>query len=372
MSKSSIKKYLNQDVLTAARERIRHVISSFDDYVVSFSGGKDSLVTLELVDLIHKEMGKRGKVRVAFRDEEVIPEDVIDFVNEYRLSGRFDFRYYCIPLVSEKYILGKKYKYIQWDPDRKHIRPIPDYAITSDEILDQYTSDELMAKGLRGKVAIFTGVRASESLVRLASVKNKLIEPHIVNSGVGHIKLIRPLYDWEEDDIFKYIYENNLRYCQIYDKQMWNGESLRVSTPLHAESAKQLYKVKTRYPKFYDQMIDLFPDIELQARYFKQYDRDAIYKKYQYGWQGIIDYINDNISDEKNRKQALGLLNTCIKIRRNKIMKYPKSFGGYPMLYVFKAIVGGSYKRMLQPKPEASKKEIEYERHYRKSVDKKS
>lgn len=360
-----IKKYLDYDVLTAAKQRIREVISSFDDYVVSFSGGKDSLVTLELVDLIHKEMGKSGKVRVAFRDEEVIPEDVIDFVNEVRLSGRFDFYYYCIPLVSEKYILGKKYKYIQWDADRKHIRPIPDYAVVSDQVLDQYTSDEFITQGMRGKIAIFTGVRANESLVRLASVKNKKVEPHIVNSGTGHIKLVRPLYDWEEDDIFKYIYENKLKYCQIYDKQMWNGESLRVSTPLHAESAKQLYKVKTRYPKFYDQLIELFPDIELQARYFKQYDRDAIYEKYKYGWQGIVDYINDNITDEKNRKQALGLVNTCIKIRRNKIMQYPKSFGGYPILYVFKAIVGGSYKRMLQPKPLATSKDIEYERYYR-------
>lgn len=46
----SIYKYpLNQDVLTAARERIKWTLENLPRICVSFSGGKDSTVMLHLV-----------------------------------------------------------------------------------------------------------------------------------------------------------------------------------------------------------------------------------------------------------------------------------------------------------------------------------
>ena len=35
--------------------------------------------------------------------------------------------------------------------------------------------------------------------------------------------------------------------------------------------------------------------------------------------------------------------------------------GGYPILYVFKQVVNGNYKRRIQPTNTASKKDFEYE-----------
>jgi hypothetical protein len=40
------KRYLNIDVVTAARDRVRHIYDAFDSVAVCFSGGKDSLVAL--------------------------------------------------------------------------------------------------------------------------------------------------------------------------------------------------------------------------------------------------------------------------------------------------------------------------------------
>ena len=104
------KKYIDSDVYTEAKKRIKHIINAFDDIIVCFSGGKDSLCVLSLVDEVYAELGIKEKVKVCFRDEELIPDDVIDFVKSKAESGKYDFRYYAIPLKSTKFILGKTYE----------------------------------------------------------------------------------------------------------------------------------------------------------------------------------------------------------------------------------------------------------------------
>jgi len=58
--------------------------------------------------------------------------------------------------------------------------------------------------------------------VRLNSVLVKKDEPFIVTSSVQNAKLIKPIYDWREVDIFKYLYERKIPYSKIYDLQYWN------------------------------------------------------------------------------------------------------------------------------------------------------
>jgi len=342
---------LDIDVLTAAKERIKEIITSFDDYVIAFSGGKDSLVILNLVEDVKSEMGITTKSKVAFRDEEMIPDDVINFVVGIMESGKYDFRYYCVPLKSEKYVLGDKEAYIQWDADREHIRPIPPYAITSEKVMSQYEMDEYMCEGMLGKVAILTGIRAQESMVRMRSIVNSRRDDcYIAKTQSASIKLARPIYDWTQDDIFLYIYQKKIPYCSIYDAQIWNGDSLRVSTPLHAEAAKRLYKMKTLYPLFYQQMAQLYPDIENQARYYRDMDRSFIFESYRgEGFNGIIRYIDENIADPYENLKAKQTVSMCVRIRKKHIYKYPKTWGGYPVLYVLKEIVAGNYKRMILP-----------------------
>jgi len=118
---SKVHDYLEQDVLTLAKERLNYIVDTYDTIYVSFSGGKDSLVVMELLDMIYKERGIKEKLKVIHRDEEFLPDDVVNFVDEIVKSERFDFRYYCLQLKHFMYSLGVKKGYVKWDTRREHL-----------------------------------------------------------------------------------------------------------------------------------------------------------------------------------------------------------------------------------------------------------
>ena len=361
--------YIGIDVLTEAKKRINHVIDCFDELVCAFSGGKDSLVIIYLVREVYDERGINKPVKVIFRDEELIPDDVIKFVLEVKAdTERFDLTYFAVPMLSEKYVLGKKYEYIQWDNKREWLRPKPEGAITtsgSTKPMSQYDMDKFCIQGLKGKVAMVNGIRSDESLVRFRACMNKRNENYINATESPNVKLVKPIFDWSENDVFRYFYDRKIRYCSIYDVQKWNGQALRVSTPLHAEAAKELHKLKTAYPTFYQQLMDIFPEMIVHERYFKDLDRFAIINRYPKSWRGIHLYIKENISDPKKRAIAFSRVEMARKIRSNNERTgkagRPENMWGYPIMYVFQQVVNGSYKRVIQPCKTPTKAQVSYE-----------
>lgn len=369
---TATKKYLDIDVYEAAKKRIRHTINLFDSVLVAFSGGKDSLTTLNLVQEVYNEMGIKEKVKVFFRDEELIPDDVIDFVQEIAESGKYDFRYYAIPLKSNKFILGKTYDYVQFDKNRRWLRQPPEYAITTEEgddrVFSQYEADEFICENEKGKVAIITGIRADESLIRLRSCINKRNENYINATKSKRIKLVKPIYDWTERDVFVYFCKQDIKYSRIYDAQMLNGQRLRVATPLHSESAKRFDKLKTLYPTFYQQLIDLFPEMIVQGMYYKEYDGATSYDEYPHTAEGIFQFIDENV-EESQKALAYKRVSTALGTRERNIKKgQTHNFGGYPLKYIFDCIVKGQYKRVIQPKKDCTAAEIEYEKEAKNEI----
>lgn len=360
------KKYLDIDVYQASKERINHIIDAFDTVLVCFSGGKDSLAVLHLVEEVYKERGINKKIKVVFRDEELIPDNVVEFVQEMYESGKYDFRYYAIPLLSQKYVLGNIDEYVQWDPNREWIRQPPAYAIRLPEgdkrVFSQYDADAFICKDEKGKVAMLTGIRASESLLRFQSVMVKKNETYICDTKADGVKLCKPIYDWSENDIFLYFYQKKINYCKIYDEQTFNGETLRVSTSLHAESAKQFDKLKTRCPSYYQQVVDLFPEMLVQGRYYKEFNGTKDFSQYARSIDGLKKFAVDSIENPVLLSKAMDIIARAESWRRKRIPKLENNYSGYPLMYVFEAIAKGNVKRgMLLPCCNVKKAYIDFE-----------
>lgn len=298
------KKFLEVDVLQAAKERVGHIFDTFDKVIVMFSGGKDSLVCLHL---IKDEAEKRGnkKVTVVFRDEELIPDCVINFVASFRNLDWVDLHWFCYPMMNEKFILGQRIDVVQWGEGREWIRQKPEFAINAPDgnykPVTQHEMDAIISEPYKGKVAFVTGIRAAESLIRYRSVVNKLNENYICASSTDKVKLAKPIYDWEENDVLKFFHDRQIAYCPIYDFQHLDQSALRVATPLHAEAAKDLGKWRRIDPDFYMRLVRAFPEMQIQERYWHDYDRNKEVNKWDQSWKGCEDFIASKMTGEQAR-----------------------------------------------------------------------
>lgn len=263
----------DKTVLDAARERVSFVFDQFETITVSVSGGKDSTV---LAHLAMVEAHRRGrKINLFFLDEEAMYQSSIDQVeylmdlypeNVNKLWLQIEFRLTNATSFDEgQLICWEAGKHKEWMRSKKA------YAI-------QHRMWSLEAQTVRDRnkgfgfydaienfercytnAAFLVGLRAAgESPNRWrAVVKNPIsINGHRVfwGSPKGANFALYPMYDWNTSDVWRYIYDEKLRYSKIYDFQLKKGyplNEMRVSSLIHERSFKSLCDLPEFEPKTY-------------------------------------------------------------------------------------------------------------------------
>ena len=335
--------FLDINCVEAARARIRHVYDTFDTVCVQFSGGKDSTAILYLAKEVHDERGL-GPVRAIFRDEEMVSPRTIEYVERVRNYPWVNMEWYCLPSSSEIWVLGRRQSVLFWSEKRKNegrlVRDMPPFAINGkhfglshEETLPQ-SIDYYTMQGKTGSVAFLTGVRANESMIRYRSLVQKLHENYIVTPYKMKksipLKFAKVIYDWQIDDVFKFLNEeHNAEYCSYYDVAAMTGSNTRVGIPLHAIAIRRIGDVIVTEPEFYDRLVTAFPYIDAQRLYWSSLDVDYIINKYaSLGFDGASMFIEDYVIGESKTKKA----RVFVAEFRRKHLSDPRSYTIYQLI----------------------------------------
>lgn len=265
-----------KNVLEAARDRISFVFDNFEQIIVSISGGKDSTVLAHLALL---EANKRGrKIGLFFLDEEVVYQSTIDQIeylmglypeNTSKLWLQLEFRLTNATSYEEGQL-------ICWEAGKHEIwmRAKTPLSVTRRmwSLEDQTVRDKNKGFGFYDAIenfercykgaAFLVGLRAAgESPNRWrAVVKNPIdVKGKSVYWGTkkGENATLYPIFDWNFHDVWRYIYDEKLKYSKIYDYQFKKGfgiSQMRVSSLIHERAFKSLCELPEFEPKTYKKL----------------------------------------------------------------------------------------------------------------------
>jgi predicted phosphoadenosine phosphosulfate sulfurtransferase len=251
------KVYCEKNVFDAFMERLAVIFAKCDHVIVAFSGGKDSGLLLELVNLYYAKEKPDAKVSVYHIDYEGNYQHTIDYVA--RCMGKypyFDYYHLCMPVSASCGVSMYQSTWMPWNPEEKSIwiKEPPPGAVTlanhafdffrigmSDYIFQTKFGRWLHEKNRAKRTAVLVAIRAQESLNRYHAVTRN--EGAACFEGLSFSTRIfpdiynfYPLYDWRVEDVWTANYKNSFDYNKLYDLFYLAGVPLadmRVANPYH-------------------------------------------------------------------------------------------------------------------------------------------
>jgi predicted phosphoadenosine phosphosulfate sulfurtransferase len=232
------KKYLAKNVYDAAAERIAFIFKNFERIYMSFSGGKDSSVMLNLVVDHMRKHKITKKVGVLFIDLEGQYKITIDFIKDILIkhSDLFEVYWCCLPLNLRNSLSVFQPFWTPWDMTNrdKWVREYPDYPCITEENheFDWFKKNmefeefinkfgEWYAQGK--KTACLVGIRSDESINRFRTIAFK--DKGMISNLNWTTKISKteklyscyPIYDWKNRDLWIANYKFDWEYNGLYD-----------------------------------------------------------------------------------------------------------------------------------------------------------
>lgn len=265
-----IREYTKQNVYDAFRERMKYVFEEFENIFVSFSGGKDSGLLLNMTLDFRDEFYPDRAVGVFHQDFEAQYTVTTEYVERTfkRLEGRAELYWVCLPMATRTALSSYETYWYPWDDleEEKWIRPMPNHPYVINLKNNPMTTyhyrmhQEDLAKQFgrwyrishdNGKTVCLLGMRADESLQRYSGIINKKYGyggQCWITSQFKDVWSASPLYDWSNSDVWHANYLFAYDYNKLYDLYFKAGlkvDQMRVASPFndYAKDSLNMYRV---------------------------------------------------------------------------------------------------------------------------------
>lgn len=268
------------NVYDRTQERLKVLFEEFDNIYVSFSGGKDSGVLLNLaIDYIRDKKLNR-KIGVFHIDYEAQYQSTTDYVDAELEKNKDIIEVYriCLPIAANCATSMYQDYWLPWENSKKDmwVRDMPNNGINEqnhqfswfvegmrDYELQEKFSQWFHEKNNAKKTACLVGIRTQESLNRWRAIhseknKNKYKSHEWTLKMYENVYNAYPIYDWITEDVW--VANANLEwdYNKIYDLYYMAGlniDQMRVASPFHECGLETLKLYKVIDPKNWGKMV---------------------------------------------------------------------------------------------------------------------
>lgn len=289
-----IRKYTQQNVLDAFYERMHLIFEEFDNIYLSFSGGKDSGLLLNLVLDYQKKFYPHKKIGVFHQDFEAQYTVTTEYIERtfQRIEKDVEPYWVCLPMATRTALSNYEMFWYPWDDTKEEawVRPMPehDYVINLDnnpmttykykmhqEDLARQFSRWYHMSHSGEKTVCLLGIRADESLQRYNGFLNKKYgykNECWLSKKFKNIWYASPLYDWTLNDVWHANYLFQYDYNHLYDLYHMAGlhvSQMRVASPFndYCKDSLNLYRVID--PKIWAKLVGRVQGANFAAIYGK-------------------------------------------------------------------------------------------------------
>jgi predicted phosphoadenosine phosphosulfate sulfurtransferase len=315
------KNYLQKDVYTAANERIKFIFDNFERVYLSFSGGKDSGVMLNLTMDYMRKNGITKKLGIMILDNEANYEASQKFMKEIidKNLDILDVYWCCLPITLPCTVSAYMTEWQCWgiEDEGKWVREMPPepYIVNMkncpfDFFVPNMPYDEFWDKfgewyGQGELTACMIGIRADESLNRFRAIINErkqtLKGQHWTKLKIAKTYNCYPIYDWKTEDVWIANEKFQWMYNPLYDIFWRAGLSvhqMRVASPFMSESKSSLNLYRVIDPHIWARLCARVQGANFMATYGKQIKYQSLKLPEGHTWKSFVKFLLETLPPE--------------------------------------------------------------------------